>query len=74
MSWPLILATGAVIFLLGATVAIGIRPRDEDIAAERKRVPRQDGGGGYADSGYGGDIGGSDACAGDVGGDCGAGD
>lgn len=48
MSWLLTLAIGGVIFLIGAIVAIGVRPREEDIAAERARREERggDGGGG----------------------------
>ena len=66
MSLLTTIAAGAVIFLLGAIIAIGARPRPEDEAVEKRR--RDDGG-------YSGDAGGSNSdCASDAGGDCGGGD
>ncbi|RYG83227.1 MAG: hypothetical protein EON59_13910 [Alphaproteobacteria bacterium] len=70
MSLLTTIAAGAVIFLLGAIIAIGARPRDEDAVIERKRCQ---GDGGYT----GGTSRSGDNCASNAsnaGGDCGGGD
>ena len=68
MSWPLILAIGAVMVLLGAIVAVGARSRPEDAGIPDKARRQDDGGGAVSDGGLGyapGDCGGGDGGGGD---------